>query len=71
MFGEGGRWRDKRFSPSINLKTYSADNLNGASISFSMVTSDGRKTEKEKETDTGGKLRASREKLMWKKLGEF
>lgn len=52
--GRGGVWRrrDKRFSPSINLKTYSADNLNGTGISFSMVTRDGRRLEKER-TDPG------------------
>lgn len=30
VFGKEGRRRDKRFSPSINLKTYSARCLNGA-----------------------------------------
>jgi len=63
--GRGGVWRrrDKRFSPSINLKTYSADNLNGTGISFSMVTRDGRSLERESErTDTGKKrCRRSRE----------
>lgn len=50
--GRGGVWRrrDKRFSPSINLKTYSADNLNGTGISFSMETRDGRRLgEKKRE----------------------
>lgn len=49
--GRGGVWRrrDKRFSPSINLKTYSADNLNGTGISFSMVTRDGRRLGKKKK----------------------
>lgn len=49
--GRGGVWRrrDKRFSPSINLKTYSADNLNGTGISFSMVTRDGRRLREKKK----------------------
>lgn len=55
--GRGGVWRrrDKRFSPSINLKTYSADNLNGTGISFSMVTRDGRRLGKKKESTDPGK----------------
>lgn len=61
--GRGGVWRrrGKRFSPSINLKTYSADNLNGTGISFSMVTRDGRRLEKKKRERV-----QTRENLMLK-----
>jgi len=64
--GRGGIWRrrDKRFSPSINLKTYSADSLNGTGISFSMVTRDGRRLEKERERTDPGKSDAEAGKVV-------
>lgn len=49
VFGEGG------IRDSHHPSTYSADNLNGTGISFSMVTRDGRRLEKERE-DRPGKI---------------